>query len=196
MNNAKNLISEISKKTIDRTTNIWINSPFEFLQKVSADERGKWGEELFSEFLKKFTNYDVIWEGDRNTNNFDKSIYDILINNFKTEVKTATKGSKKDIWQHENIYKEPKWDKLVFIDVDLFGIYFTIHSYEEMPFDKEKHKLLNKKSTKHLSAWKFDLTKKHMEILEKNKMTFYYDLNEPNDSKLSEFLQNKFNSNY
>jgi hypothetical protein len=116
----------------------------------------------------------------------------MMIENFRTETKTATKGSKVDLWQHDNLYEELKWDKVVFIDVDLYGIYFTIQNHSDIPFNNDRHRILNKKSTRHLSAWKFDLTKKQLGILENNGTTFYYDWNQPNEKGFIEFLNMGF----
>ena len=192
MKDTNTLIENISRKIVDDSINIWVGSPFEFLQRISPDERGKWGESILSSLISNNTDYCVIWNGDKNTNNSDGSIYDMLISNYRTETKTATKGSKKDFWQHDNLYEENKWDKVVFIDVDLYGIYFTIQNHSDIPFNKNKHAILNKVSTRHLSAWKFDLSRKQLNILEKNGVTFYYDWITPDETGLINFLKNGF----
>ena len=72
---------------------------------------------------KKLTTKEI---EDKNILNGD-GIYDELINSKRTEVKTATRGTSNESWQHENIYSTPDlWDKLVFIDIDLNDIYITV----------------------------------------------------------------------
>lgn len=186
---SKNLFQKVKKITLENSNNIWKNSPFEFLRTtLTSDERGKWGENLTYELIKGLTDYEVIWDGDKNIKRKDGSIYDILVNNKRLEVKTATKGSSNDVWQHDNIYEENVWDVILFIDVNLFGIHFTIMSHSDIPFGLDKHKLINKKSTRHLSGWKFDLSINQIKILEKNSISFYYDYNNPDENEFKKFL--------
>lgn len=189
MKKSKNLIEKVKIVTLENSSNIWVNSPFEFLRTtLTSDERGKWGENLAYELIKGLTDYEVIWDGDRNIKRKDGSIYDILVNDKRVEVKTATKGSKNDVWQHDNIYEENVWDIILFIDVNLYGIYFTIMNHSDIPFGTDKHKILNKQSTRHLSAWKFDLTINQIKTLEKHNISFYYDYNNPDEIEFKKFL--------
>ena len=93
----------------------------------------------------------------------DGSVYDILINlNRRTEVKTATNGLNKksrkltNTWQHENIYEENIWDDLLLLDINPNGFYLTHIPHSKMCFGEVRHTILEKKSTKHLTGWKFD----------------------------------------
>lgn len=188
MKKINELFDVIKNDTLKNCENIWVGSPFEFLQDLSSDEIGRWGENVAYSLINELTNYKVVWDKDKNIKNRDGSIYDIFVNLYRLETKTATKGTKSDKWQHENLYEENVWDKIIFIDVNLFGIYFTIMNHADIPFGDSKHLLLNKKSTRHLSGWKFDLTLNQIKKLENNGDTFYYDWNNPNEEGLKKFL--------
>lgn len=197
------LIEKYSKNN-DRL-NYWSNSIFEPLIYQTSDARGVWGEE-FVEKILKLSNIDCIWDKDKNTSH-ENGIWDILLTcNLprvprvkRLEVKTAFKDTKSDKWQHDNIYKEDYWDTIIFVDVDYDKIYLTIQNRCDIPFDDDGHKILRgkgknggKKSTRHLSAWKFDLTKTQIQILEKHKLSHVIDINNPDYSSLSDFLNGFF----
>jgi hypothetical protein len=61
-------------------------------------------------------------------------------------------------------------------------------NHSDIPFGTDKHKILNKQSTRHLSAWKFDLTINQIKILEKNNISFYYDYDNPDEINFKKFL--------
>jgi hypothetical protein len=129
----------------------------------------------------------------------ENGIWDILIKLIPTdkrlEVKTAFKDTSDDKWQHDNIYQEDYWDVIIFVDVDYDKIYFTIQDREDIPFDNDGHKILKgkgdnggKKSTRHLSAWKFDLNRTHLGILEKHGFTYELQISNPDYESLNNFL--------
>jgi hypothetical protein len=141
--------------------NIWENSPFEEpIKGRTSDERGYYGEGLVNDCVSKLTNFECKWLRDSNTSQED-GIYDILINGYRTEVKTASASLDKKTgkilykFQHENIYKENVWDKLVLVDIEPNGVYWTILNHSEMNFEG-RHPILKTSATKHLSAYKFD----------------------------------------
>lgn len=146
---------------------MWKNSWFEFLTTLSSDERGRAGEGILVILLRALTSFDVAWDQDKNIAHADGSIYDVLVNKFRVEVKTATVGynqKKKKLtntYQHENIYEASLWDKLVFLDIEPNGYYLSIINHNDMPFHEKRHAIFETKATEHLSAWKFD-TRKNM----------------------------------
>ena len=80
-----NKIFENSKEAvINKSSNIWENSEFNFLLPLAPDEKGYWGEDTFQNLARNHTTYDVIWDGDNNTNLVD-GIYDMKINSKRTE---------------------------------------------------------------------------------------------------------------
>ena len=131
-------MTNILTETIERNTNtnnIWKGSIFESLTQESSDTRGRWGEDFLQTLIKDVTDFEVEWDGDSN----DKK-----------------KQKQRNTWQHENIYEENKWDKLLLLDIEPNGFYITCINHNDMCFGDERHPILKKKSTRHLSAWKFD----------------------------------------
>ena len=191
-----NLISNYVSKS---KKNFWDGSPFEPLLKVGLDERGEWGEELIYTILTNETSLDVHWEGNKNTDREDGSIWDILISSigvetksFRTEVKTAMRGSSKDTWQHEKIVESPCWDKIIFIDLDYNGIWFTVQNHNDIPFGNSKHKILDIVSTPCKGGWKFDLSGHRISKLQDIGCSYYYDMNTNDNEKLKEFFEFHF----
>jgi hypothetical protein len=188
----KNIISEMVSKSVKQ--DFWNGSEFEHLLKLGSDERGEVGEQIVNELVKNLTNYVVVWEQNKNTGRKDGSIWDILINSFRTEVKTAMRGSKKPTWQHEKIVEENCWDKLIFVDFDYSGIWFTVQNYGQIPYNDEKHEITGTKSTYHLGGWKFDLSTKKIEKLFEKGQSLFYNIKNPNDDELKSFFEYHFNS--
>lgn len=187
-----NLIERYTKDC--KKKNYWSGSDFEKLLNLSSDARGKWGEELLYQLITLYTCLKVEWEGDKNTSREDGSIWDIFINFFETEVKTAMKNSSSDVWQHEKIVEAPVWKKTIFVDIEYSGIWFTVQNYGDIPYGKDKHKILNKKSTFHLDGWKFDLSKNHISKLQSLGYSFFYDVKKPNNEGLKLFFETHFDN--
>ena len=199
------MIEDLIKKhsTNNKRKKFWENSKFEPLVHQTSDARGVWGEEFVEQILK-ISNIDCVWFKDKNIKQ-ENGVWDILViinqlNNIRLEVKTAFKGTKSDTWQHDNIYKENYWDKIIFVDVDYDKIYITVQNRDDIPFDDDGHKILKgkgknggKKSTRHLSAWKFDLTKNQLQVLERHGLSFLLDVNNPDYLSLSVFLNSFIN---
>ncbi len=209
MNNKKNnkkvmrpniLIETIRRNTYTNT--IWKDSIFENLTKESSDTRGKWGEDFLQALIKDVTTLGVEWDGDSNTSNECGSIYDILVKKKRTEAKTAMVGYDKNrqkptnTWQHENIYKENVWDNLLLLDIKPEGFYITHIEHNDMYFGDEVHPILKKKSTKHLSAWKFDTSKAVLQRGMENGYTIYISVDEITNGthrgKLKEYFERHF----
>jgi len=200
MNNLE-IINERAAKSKPKPTtyNIWENSPFEEpIRGRTSDDRGYFGEGLVNDYVSKLTNFECKWLRDSNTSQGDV-IYDIWINGYRTEVKTASASLDRKTgkisykFQHENIYKEKVWDKLVLVDIEPNGVYWTILNHSEMNFEG-KHPILKTSATKHLSAYKFDtaFSTKSKNGCNLNRginagITIYIP-NDSNTSKLSAFL--------
>jgi len=187
----------LKEETILIINDLWENSEFKYLRNMSSDQRGSWGENLIYRLIKLYTKYNVKWDADRNTSNSD-GIYDLVVNKHKAEVKTATSGysSKKNkltnTYQHENIYEDNVWDKLILLDVNPDGFYITIINHKDMVFGENIHPIFGKKSTKHLSGWKFDTSKVVLERGIQNNLTIYIDMSIPNlidENKICKFLK-------
>ena len=164
------------------TNEVWYKSPFKGLKEVSNDDRGEWGEDFLQKLISDVTELSVTWDGNNNTSN-DDGIYDIKVNKKRTEVKTATVGYNKktkkvtNTYQHENIYEEDIWDNLLLLDIKPEGFYITHIEYNDMCFGDEVHPILKKKSTRHLSAWKFDTSRAVLQRGLESGYTIYIEVN-------------------
>jgi hypothetical protein len=191
MNIVESVTDEYTSKP--KKKNIWLGTPFEELVTLSPDERGHWGEKLvYTLITYLLPNIDCFWDSNKNTSNEDGSIWDILIGIFRTEVKTAFLGTNEKSFQHENLHKDKEWDKVLFVDVVQNGIWFTVQNKSDIPFGDTLHKILNVKSTPHLSGHKFDLSLYRCEKLVKSGDCFFYNL-EDNEG-LIKFLEFHFTS--
>ena len=170
--------------------NIWIGTPFEKLVLRSSDERGHWGENLVYRLIEYLLpTLHLFWDSNKNTSNEDGSIWDMIINVFRTEIKTAFLGSG-GTFQHENLYEDKEWDKVLFVDVVPDGIWFTVQTKSDIPFGESRHKILNVVSTRHLSGHKFDLSPYRCKKLLDSGSSFFFDLKD--DDGLKNFLELHF----
>jgi len=188
------LINETINEYVSKSKkkDYWSGSLFEPLLKLGSDERGELGEKIVNNLFMELTNLNIIWEGNQNINRDDGSIWDILINDHRTEIKTAMRNTSSAVWQHEKIVEYNCWDKVLFFDIDYHGIWFTTQNYGQIPFNNELHRLLKKKSTYHLGAWKFDLSLKQLKTLRDNKFSIFYDIRNENTEELKNFLHYHF----
>lgn len=180
------IINEFVEKS--KKQSYWEGSRFEPMLKLGSDERGEMGEKLINNLMIELTDLPVEWEQNQNIGRIDGDIWDILINNHRTEVKLAMRGSTKVTWQHEKIVEEECWDKIIFIDLDYNGIWFSIQNYGQIPYGDNLHKITGTKSTWHLGGWKFDLSPRKIDKLMQKGYSFYYDMDNPNKDGLSKFF--------
>jgi len=174
-------------------SNYWDGSPFEDVANLGADKRGQWGEELLENILIA-SGFDVTGTGNDNIGNDDGSVFDMDINGERTEVKTSIAETQ---FQHENIYAENKWDKIVFIDVSYDIIYFTVLDYDEMVFD-DRHPILGRKPTLRQAredAYKFDFGPATLRKGIAGGLTFAYDISNPDDEGLISFFTARLTPN-
>lgn len=188
----KSLISSL--ETPSKKGSLWKDSVFYPLSFLGNDEMGKWGEEHLYNTYSVITEIKshIYWLKDKNTKQFD-GIYDLKINNKRSETKTSMRGTTNHSWQHECIYKERVWDYLYLIDIDINGIYYTVLSYDDFCFN-EKHPVFNKKPTLRKGQedkYKFDLSIKNLRDGVVAGLTFYYDCDKDNHEELLEFLKEK-----
>ena len=195
---ASGILTSTITYTIDNTPNLWEGSVFEDLRFLGSDICGKWGEKFLNDILKSY-DLSVEWNEDSNTNAADGK-YDMKVNKKRVEVKTSFRGTsrpdakgkiKLSGWQHENIYKEFIWDKVVFIDVDTQQIYVTVMDHSEMVFDKQ-HPILGKKPTLRQNkddGYKFDFSLCTVKYGIKGGLTYQWDLSD--EKGLREFLTKK-----
>ena len=184
----------------------WSGSIFESVTHFSTDYKGKFGEELLYNIIKDNTDIPVEWDQDSNTAN-DDGVYDLfwyLHNNKnrkrRVEVKTSgrTVANGRPIgWQHENVYfTDNKWDKLVFLDYDATDVMFiTIVDYDQVVkdntldlslFGKKGHQRKNEEGKA-----KVDFSMKSIQNGIDSNVTLKYDVNNPNNEELINFLNEK-----
>tara|TARA_A100001035_G_scaffold198288_1_gene159005 strand:+ start:90 stop:698 length:609 start_codon:yes stop_codon:yes gene_type:complete len=187
----------------NESASYWAGSIFESVTHFSTDYKGKFGEELLFNLIKKLTNIPVEWDADSNTDN-DDGVYDLFwtTNGIKKRVEVKTSGrtvsnGKPIGWQHENVYYEDnKWDNVVFLDYDANDVMFvTVVDYDQIVtnntidlslFGKSGHKRKNEEGKA-----KVDFSMKSIKNGIDKGLTFEYDLNNPDDEGLTYFLEEK-----
>ena len=187
----------------NESASYWAGSIFESVTHFSTDYKGKFGEELLFNLIKKLTNIPVEWDADSNTDN-DDGVYDLFwtTNGIKKRVEVKTSGrtvsnGKPIGWQHENVYYEDnKWDNVVFLDYDANDVMFvTVVDYDQIVtnntidlslFGKSGHKRKNEEGKA-----KVDFSMKSIKNGIDKGLTFEYDLNSPDDEGLTYFLEEK-----
>ena len=184
------------------SSSYWSGSYFEEVVKLSTDGKGKFGEQLIFELIKKHTEFPVQWDEDSNTNNGD-GVYDLWwVGHSGTKKRVEVKSSGRTVsngkstgWQHENIYyTDNKWDNVIFMDYDANDIVFiTIVSYDQIVtdevidltlFGKKAHQRKNEQDKA-----KVDFSMKSIHNGIKNGVTFMLNMQDPNFEGLSKFFR-------
>lgn len=130
-NTAKDVIKKLKDEQDKETNNIWAGSKFEFISDLKIDYSGKVGEITIYEFLKENTDWEIIFNGDSNTNPEDGT-YDIKINGLRGEIKTArlgkssTKNKFGGNFQHENLKNSDECDYIILLDFEPNQYHITI----------------------------------------------------------------------
>ena len=185
----------------------WSGSVFEDARvRFPQDYKGKYGEDIVFELIKDYTDIPVEWDEDKNTNN-DDGVYDLfwyLHNGKKMRVEVKTSGrtiSKGRLcgWQHDNVYfTDNKWDKLIFYDYDANPdvVYLTIVDYDQVVkdntidlslFGKNGHVRKNEEGKAKVD---FSLNVSIKSGIDNN-VTLKYDVNNPDNEELINFLNEK-----
>ena len=190
MNINDKILNESRKVSLLNRKNIWKGSEFEFLLPLSSDERGRWGEYHFHRILQEYTDYSVVWDGDKNIKPEDGT-YDMKANSLRTEMKTAMKGTKTNSWQHDVIKEVEVYDKLVLFDLVYSGFYITIIKNTEMVYGT-RHSIFEKKSTPCKGGWKFDMSNTTLRKGIAEGLKYFHDSENPKDIEFSKFLVRHF----
>lgn len=121
---------------------IWQNSTYEDIKMyLSIDERGDLGEEIIYDVCTKLTNWIV--EYDPSVTDNEKG-YDIIINNKKIEIKTATITSGSGMFQHEHLEAQRDYDLIIFFDIAPDNVFITIAKKEDIMWRRKKGDDINK----------------------------------------------------
>ena len=148
------------QKYREEINNRFQNSPFDFMNRLLPNNKGKFGE-LYLEYICKKCNIEYYYEGTKNKNK-QNGTFDMIINGKRIEVKTAFIG-RSGTFQHENLRNEG-CDFFAFLNICPEYIYLTILEKFNL---NEKHPLL--KITPHSRKKTFDVFKfcyeeKHLKV--------------------------------
>ncbi len=127
---SEQLMKEVEK--INDSNQLWKKeSPHIKIKHIDIDSRGQVGEQFLLNIFKMHGNY--------NTEDIGKGheSYDIKINEFKIEVKTATQG-KTGTFQHEGLTYDEDWDMVAFLDITPDEIYFNLFKKDEFTFKNDE----------------------------------------------------------
>ncbi|NWN45755.1 hypothetical protein [Candidatus Phytoplasma pruni] len=130
-NNISNFFNETYQKIINNIKNknqFQENDLYYKIKNLSIDARGSFGQQFLVDGLKKIGLKTV------NDNNKNKD-WDIKVNNYRVEVKTATLDSQNK-FQHEGIHKTHNYDLLIFLDIAPNQIFIKAVLYDEIDFSK------------------------------------------------------------
>jgi len=199
----KDLITKLTEDYKQKST-YWTGSLFEEVVKLSTDYKGKYGEELLRNIIRKYTDIPVQWDEDSNTSN-DDGVFDLFwyLHNGKkrrVEVKTSGRTVSKGIakgWQHENVYfTDNQWDLVTFLDYDANDvIYITIVRYDEIVTDNKINlAIFGKKGhcrKNETGKAKVDFSMRSIKKGLAAGVTFKYDINNPKDELFTTFLNSK-----
>lgn len=123
-------LSQIEQTKISaKRKDVWLPgiSKFYKVKELSIDERGRNGQE-FLQNVFKLMGYRT--QGD----NEKTGEWDIKINNWRVEVKTACLD-RSGKFQHESLHKTNNYDFVFFLDIAPDNIYFAVTKYKDIPFD-------------------------------------------------------------
>lgn len=154
----KNFIEEQSE-------NPWDTATFKDIFNLTNDARGKFGELVISNLIH-YLNWDIQIDVSDESVRLDGH-YDIKALDKRIEVKTACRGSKTNVWQHEPLYDNTTYDAcdiIIFLDFDYHDYYVTICKSEDLPLGGRsnvkmfgnKHGTLRKNKD---NGYKFDFSR-------------------------------------
>lgn len=113
------------------------------IKEMSNDDTGEIGEMLLNSVFKKY-DYNVIYEKAKTRIEKD---WDIEINNYKIEVKTATIGKNANTFQHEKLYKKKEYDILILIDITSDKIYCAMGYKRNINWENLHQRTINTTKT-------------------------------------------------
>lgn len=145
------IISDITN-SMDSPKNSWeVGSKYLSVKNLNNDETGEVGELLLADIFSR----------NGNKVEFDKAItavgkdWDIVIDNIRIEVKTATIGSFAKTFQHEKFFQNRNYDAVVFLDFAPNELYVTIFRKEDIVWEELTKRKVDGYFT---SEYKFDMS--------------------------------------
>ncbi len=159
-------------KNRDHQKDNWSNqSRFLPLKNLNNDETGEVGELLLYDIFNR-NGYRVEYEKAITSDDKD---WDIIIDNIKIEVKTATIGRVAKTFQHEKFFKNRNYDAFIFLDFTPNELWATIGSKKDIVWKNLTKRMVRGIFT---SEYKFDLSLKMLQNgknKKNEKMLFFYD---------------------
>ena len=157
-------------------SNKWLSSKFKKIKDLSIDRRGKIGEEYVYNLFKNddgtIYNEDII---------DTSATYDIIINNKKVEIKTATIGVN-NTFQHENFFDT--CDYYILLDISYNGIYICCYSKNS---EKDIYSIASYHSRHTTGAKKLTVSlSQYKKLISKN-----YAISSDDDINIYNFLKSK-----
>ncbi|RLA06618.1 MAG: hypothetical protein DRQ51_08860 [Gammaproteobacteria bacterium] len=141
---------------------VWNDSIYEDLKiYLSIDERGQLGEEIIYDICKDISGLNI--EYDSSVTDNEKG-YDIIINNKKVEVKTATITSGSGMFQHEHLEAQRDYDYILFLDIAPNEVFLTLTKKQDVMWRRKKGDPANKTAIHRRpnGDYKCDFTIKHI----------------------------------
>jgi hypothetical protein len=171
--------------SIQKETNVWINTPLEAINDLKPDFAGKVGEEIIKLICKEcgITNENT---GDKNSKDgtYDQKIGDILK---KVEIKTARIGGGK--YQHETLKKDG-CDYWLFVDIKPDGGCITILPKFDLT---KKHPITGTTPTPRkgtTDVFKWDFTETHLSKFVLAGVAIQFDKTTPT-SEIGDFIKSR-----
>lgn len=145
------IVNSLSKNRSDKKNNWSDGGKYIKIKVLNNDDTGEVGELLLNEI---FTKYGYKVEYEKAITSLDK-YWDIVIDDIKIEVKTATIGSSADTFQHEKFFQNREYDAFMFLDFTPNDLYVVIARKQDINWDKLTKRVVNGIFT---SEYKFDLS--------------------------------------
>ncbi len=123
------IIKEIQKD--EAKVSQWINSPYGAIRDFQIDTRGAVGETLIANLLTELGR--TVSHNEATTD--DEKDWDLICDNLKYEIKTATLGRDGVTFQHEGIDKTRHYDGLIFVDIAPDDIYISIYAKKKIAWN-------------------------------------------------------------
>lgn len=147
----KNILISLPENRKQKKNNWAKGGKYENIKKLNNDDTGEVGELLLNEIFTK-RKYKVEYE--KAITNNDK-YWDIVVDDIKIEVKTATIGASADTFQHEKFFKNRNYDAFIFLDFTPNDLYVLIARKQDINWEKLTKRIVN---GVHTSEYKFDLS--------------------------------------
>lgn len=163
----RKIVEELTELKKDKKDYWPSGSRFIDIRNMTNDDTGEVGEMLLDKVFSE-NGYKV--DFDKGITNDEKD-WDIIINDIKIEVKTATIGKSTPSFQHENFAKNRSYDAVAFIEFTSEKLYVIFALKKDILWDKLHARKVNGMYT---NMYKFDLTLKKIMGKDIDKLQKYF----------------------